>query len=91
MAQLKDFTKETYGDENQQINKDLQDSKTIAKDFHFEVTIEDHDNEESLEPVVQVHHIPTREPKIPKRLEDFVIMVEFANIVNSLGDLVTFT
>jgi isocitrate dehydrogenase kinase/phosphatase len=39
---------------------------------------------------VQVHHIPTREQKLPKRLEDFVILAKFANIVNSLEDLVTF-
>ncbi len=38
---------------------------------------------------MQVHHVPTREQKLPKRLEDFVILAKFANIVNSLEDLMT--
>jgi hypothetical protein len=71
------------------MNKGPQDSEDIVKDFHLKITIEDHGNEESLELVVQVHHIPTRERKLPKRLEDFVILAEFTNIVNSLEDLMT--
>lgn len=37
---------------------------------------------------MQVHHKPTREQKLQKRLEDFVTLVEFSNIMNSLKDLV---
>jgi hypothetical protein len=40
---------------------------------------------------MQVHHKPTREQKLPKRLENFVTLAEFVNIMNSLEDLVTFT
>jgi hypothetical protein len=40
---------------------------------------------------MQVHRKPIREQKLPKRLEDFVTLIEFANIMNSLEDLVTFT
>lgn len=89
MTPLKNVTKTTHGNENQQSNNDPQDSKVSVEDFHFKVTIEDHGNEESLKPTMQVHHKPTREKKLLKRLEDFVILTEFANIMNSLEDLVT--
>lgn len=39
---------------------------------------------------MQIHHKPIREQKLQKRLEDFVTLVEFSNIMNSLEDLVTF-
>jgi hypothetical protein len=70
------------------INKDPHDFEIVIEDFHLKIIAEDHGNEKSLESVAQVHHRRTREQKLPKRLEDFVILVEFANIANSLEDLV---
>jgi isocitrate dehydrogenase kinase/phosphatase len=70
------------------INRDLHDFEIIVEDFHLKIIVEDHGNEKSLESVAQVHHRHIREQKLPKRLEDFVILVEFANIANSLEDLV---
>ncbi len=70
------------------INKHLHDFEIIIEDFHFKIIVEDHGNEKSLESIAQVHHKHTSEQKLPKRLEDFVILVEFVNIANSLEDLV---
>ncbi len=74
MTQLKNVTKATHGNENQQSNKAPQDSKVNVEDFHFKLIIEEHGNEESPKPTMQVHHKPTREQKLPKKLEDFVTL-----------------
>jgi hypothetical protein len=47
----------------------------ILKSLLRKIIVEDHGNEKSLESTAQVYHRHTREQKLPKRLEDFVIFI----------------